>query len=139
MAKRKAKAAPTYDGPVPAPGDLIEVVKSEWYAAKDGERVMVAENMGGWCDHGEVFVLPVKGIHAGRPFWGPCVGGGSRESFSVSGGPFLTVSLAGLALERLGTTTITAWQWKDRPRAGGGEDYKREVTLWRLDRLPDRA
>lgn len=47
---------------------------------------------------------------------------------SCSGGPCPCVPKASLFY--LGTTEQRFWKWKDRPRAGGGEDYTMTVNLW---------
>lgn len=47
---------------------------------------------------------------------------------SCSGGPCPFVKIADLTYE--GRITQNFWRWKDIPRAGGGEPYTLEVSLW---------
>jgi hypothetical protein len=58
-------------------------------------------------------------------------GDGRGEYVSVSGGPHPGIRRARF-LATGETADIRCWRWKDRPRAGGGEDYTRTVPLWRL-------
>ena len=78
-----------------------------------------------------------------RTFWGPEFGppgGTKRLHMSTSGGPFKTITLSLIEpLERLGTQLDTFRHWRDWPRAGGGVEYQREVTVWKLALLPDRG
>ena len=123
---------------IPQPGDLILVVKSEWYALQDGERLRVCERPGWVIPQRDIYVAP---RHQVRTFWGPNYGppdGKKREVMSTSGGPFKTVNLELVpAMERAARQLDTFWHWQDWPRAGGGIEYQKEVTLWRLSFLPD--
>lgn len=122
----------------PMPGDLIVVDKSEWYALSDGETLRVCETPH-WCEPTTaVYVAPRKQV---RSFWGPSHGspdGIQPLVMSTSGGPFKTIPAEELeGLSREATVSDTFWHWIDWPRAGGGVDYQREVTLWRLPQLID--
>ncbi len=124
--------------PVPQPGDLILVERSEWYALRDGELLRVCENAG-WVTPGrDIFVAP---RHQVRTFWGPDYGppdGLKPIHMSTSGGPFKSITLSLIApLERIGTRVDSFWRWQDRPRAAGGVEYEQEVTVWKLACLPD--
>jgi hypothetical protein len=126
--------------PGPVPGDLIVVERSGWYALADGELLRVCE-CDGWATPGrDIYVAPRNQV---RTFWGPDFGppDGSRPlCMSTSGGPFKTITLSLIEpLERLGTQLDTFWHWRDWPRAEGGVDYQREVTVWELTWLPDRG
>ena len=124
----------------PRPGDLIQVVRSEWYALKDGQRLRVCE-VPGWIDEGEaIYVTPRDGV---RTFWGPFIGppdGVKREYMSTSGGPFKTIPLTDAdGLTSIGKELDWFWHWRDCFRAGGGGvDYQQEVTVWTLPLLVDR-
>lgn len=121
----------------PRPGDLIEVVKSNWYALKDGERLRVCEKFGGCDDPNEIHVLP---RNAARTFWGPSFGppdGVKPDVMSTSGGPFTTIRLTESHLELLGQAKDTFWSWKEYPCAGGGQDHERSVNIWRLSVLKE--
>jgi len=123
----------------PQPGDLIEVVKSEWYALSDGQKLRVCED-GGWTEKGvEIFTAP---RHAVNSFWGPNHGapdGIKPEYLSTSGGPFNTLKLADMeGLEHIGEQEDRFWCWQDRPRAGGGRDRNVVVQVWRLPLLIDK-
>lgn len=49
---------------------------------------------------------------------------------SCSGGPGPLVPVAELEVS-LETVELAFWRWKDRPRAGGGIEYRLEVPVWR--------
>jgi hypothetical protein len=122
----------------PQPGDLILVERSGWYALQDGELLRICEDPG-WATAGrDIFVAPRKQV---RTFWGPNYGepdGIKPIYMSTSGGPFKTITLSRIApLERWRTQLDMFWRWRDRPRAGGGLEYQRAVTVWKLDWLPD--
>lgn len=124
----------------PVPGDLIVVEHSGWYALGDGELLRVCE-CDGWATPGrDIYVAPRNQV---QTFWGPDFGppdGTKRLHMSTSGGPFKTITLSLIEpLERLGTQLDTFWHWRDWPRAGGGVEYQREVTVWKLALLPDRG
>ena len=124
----------------PAPGDLIVVECSAWYALADGELLRVCE-CAGWATPGrDIYVAPRNQV---RTFWEPDFGppdGNRPLQMSTSGGPFKTITLSlSEPLERLGTQLDTFWHWRDWPRAGGGVEYQREVTVWKLPWLPDRG
>ena len=126
--------------PEPQPGDLILVERSGWYALQDGELLRVCE-CDGWATPGrDIYVAPRNQV---RTFWGPNFGepdGIKPICMSTSGGPFKTITLAIISpLERLRTQLDMFWRWQDRPRAGGGVEYQREVTVWKLDWLPDTS
>lgn len=116
---------------MPQPGDLIEVTHSTWYAVKDGERALVSEPS--WVrSHGEFTIVPRKDASA---FYGPSHGPAtftSRDTMSTSGGPFKTLHVGDVELEYVGETMNHFWCWIDRPRAGGGQEYERKVSLWRM-------
>ena len=123
---------------VPQPGDLILVERSDWYALRDGELLRVCENAG-WVTPGrDIFVAP---RHQVRTFWGPDFGppdGLKPIHMSTSGGPFKSITLSLIApLERSECQLDVFWRWLDRPRAAGGVEYQQEVTVWKLDWLPD--
>lgn len=122
---------------VPQPGDLIDVAKSEWYAVKDGDRVQVVEPF--WAPTRQEFTIcPVTEC---RSFWGPSRGPATyteQDRMSTSGGPFKTLNVEDLDLEYVGPVRHKFWCWKDIPRANGGEDYFREVSLWKLKQLRKR-
>lgn len=123
----------------PLPGDLIQVHVSLWYALKDGQQLRVCETPG-WATAGcDIYVAP---RHQVRSFYGPDCGppdGVKRERLSTSGGPFKTLALRHLqGLRRIGPAQDEFWHWLDYPRAGGGVDYQRDITLWELDLLDDR-
>lgn len=121
----------------PQPGDLILVERSGWYALKDGEMLRVCE-WPGWVIRGrDIYVAPRNSV---RTFWGPDFGapdGKKPIHMSTSGGPFKTLTLSIVALVPVGTQFDNFWRWQDRPRAAGGVEYRREVTMWKLDWLPD--
>lgn len=124
----------------PIPGDLILVEQSEWYALKSGELLRVCEKPG-WAITGrDIYVVPRSNANS---FWGPDCGppdGKKREKLSTSGGPFLTATLLLLPpLEFIEKRNDTFWCWKEWPLAGGGMDYEREVSVWKLSILPDPA
>ena len=117
----------------PKPGDLIEVVASDWYALPDGGKLMVVEP-GSWTYPNEIYVVPRSGCSV---FFGPNYGPprpGTNSVMSTSGGPFRAVKIDN-AFERIGDVENKFWCWQDRPRAGGGMDYTMKVTLWKLERL----
>ncbi|MBX3439813.1 MAG: hypothetical protein KF861_20150 [Planctomycetaceae bacterium] len=123
----------------PQPGDLILVEKSEWYALKDGQRLRVCE-VPGWITEGEaIYVAPRDRV---RSFWGPAFGppdDADAGAMSTSGGPFKTVPVEELAgLQAIGRELDWFWHWRDWPRAGGGVDYQKEVTVWSLPLLIDQ-
>jgi len=123
---------------IPQPGDLILVEKSEWYALKAGQRLRVCE-VTVWITEGEeIYVAPRDQVGT---FWGPGIGppdGVKREVMSTSGGPFKTVPLTDAeGLEPIGRELDWFWHWQDSPRAHGGVNYQKEVTLWRLPLLID--
>lgn len=125
---------------LPEPGDLILVERSKWYALKDGEYLRVCEHAR-WVVRGrDLFVAPRKQV---TTFWGPFSGppGPSKsERMSTSGGPFKTITLKLLPpLERIGVQSDHFWQWRDFPRSGGGIEYQREITVWKLAELPDEG
>jgi len=120
-------------------GDQIRVVKSCWYAMKDGELCQVTEHSD--FEDALLDVIPRKGLYGGRAFWGPhCANAvtpvGQVETMSTSGGPFKGgIDADLLVFDRVGQ--VTFWRWKDVPRAGGGEHYGREVAFWILPALHD--
>lgn len=123
---------------IPIPGDLIIVEFSEWYALKDSEKLRVCENAG-WIDEGEEILVAPR--HQVNTFWGPDYGppdGIKQLHMSTSGGPFKTVRVKALeGLQLIGEQEDTFWCWQDRPRAGGGQDWKAVVAVWQVAILPD--
>lgn len=121
----------------PQPGDLIEVAESAWYAVPSGSRVQVVEPF--WRSKSPtITICPASQC---RSFWGPHHGPATfteRDVMSTSGGPFKTIPVESLELEDAGLVRHSFWCWKDVPRANGGEDYFREVGLWKLKKLEDR-
>ena len=122
----------------PQPGHLILVQRSEWYALADGEMLRVCE-IPCWIENDSaIYVAPRRQV---RTFWGPANGapdGVKPMEMSTSGGPFKTVPAEELdGLEQHGTLRDSFWHWQDWPRAGGGVEYEREVTLWQLPLLID--
>ena len=105
---------------------------------QDGELLRICENAG-WATPGrDIFVAPRNQV---RTFWGPNFGepdGVKPVYMSTSGGPFKTITLSLVTpLERLRTQLDKFWRWRDWPRAGGGVEHQREVTVWKLAWLPD--
>ena len=129
------EAPPAND--TPQPGDLILVECSQWYALQDGELLRICEPAG-WITSGrEIYVAPRRQV---RTFWGPDHGspdGIQPLRMSTSGGPFKSITLDLIApLERVERRLDQFWHWVDWPRAGGGWEYQREITLWKLALLP---
>ena len=123
---------------LPMPGDLIDVVDSEWYALKAGGQLRVCEQPGWAVEGRDIYVVPRQ---QSMTFWGPTYGppdGMKPEKMSTSGGPFKTITVVMVPkLELIEATQDWFWHWQDWPRAGGGVDYLREVARWRLSVLPD--
>lgn len=123
---------------IPKQGDLIDVEKSTWYAVRDGGRLMVCEPMlimGMYP--GEFCVVPRGQCNV---FYGPSRGPATltdADVMSTSGGPFKTLHVRDVELEYVGKTMNRFWCWQDYPRAGGGQTYEREVSLWRMRMLSD--
>lgn len=122
---------------IPEPGDLVLVEKSYWYAIGDGQQLRVCEPPGWSHPRREIHVAP---RHCVRTFWGPQWGapdGRRPEIMSTSGGPFTLVSLPLLEeLQVIKPIMDSFWRWRDWPCRGGGVEYCRKVTLWRLPTLP---
>jgi hypothetical protein len=102
----------------PKLGDCVE--------DQDGTRSVISASE---AEYGEGW-LGICELGAASIFYGPDGHGGATEYVSVSGGPHPAVRIA--QLELAGEAVIRCWRWKDRPRAGGGEDYQRTVPLWRI-------
>jgi len=124
---------------IPKPGDLIQVVQSEWYALKDGEWLRVCERPGWVTSDEQIYVAPRFKV---RTFWGPDSGppdGFKPERMSTSGGPFRTVPMDEFeGLEYGGTGIDDFWHWVDYPRAGGGMERRVSVGIWRCQLLIDQ-
>lgn len=123
---------------LPRSGDLIQVLRSEWYASKDGEWLRVCERPGWIRDDQAILVAP---RHQVRTFWGPNIGppdGIKPEQMSTSGGPFRTIRrehLPGLRFEGPGMDVF--WCWIDVPRAGGGRERTMNIDVWQCELLID--
>lgn len=120
----------------PIHGDIIQFKKSTWYALGNGERCMVTSQHDTFMRDAHLSLVPIKGLY-NKPFWGPESFRQSKETFSASGGPFIAF-VPDATLRKIGTIKATFWRWKDTPRAGGGVDYEKEVTLWEADVLRDK-
>lgn len=122
----------------PKPGDLIEVLESQWYGVKAGGLLRVCESTHLLDPQNQLFVAPRSQV---KTFWGPDFGppdGSSPMSMITSGGPFKTVQLEDLeTIECVGQRYDTFWCWKDIPRPKGGMDHYVQVSVWRLPLLRD--
>ena len=95
--------------PEPRPGDVVVV--DVYGTPKSG--VIDSTNI---CGDDKVFVVVRASAYR------------DGDVVSCSGGPCPCISKGDLIYK--GTTTQWFWRWKDRPRAGGGEDYAMDVNLW---------
>ncbi len=109
---------------VPVPGDAVRL-DGDYCGAKTGQRAIIdGSHFGMNFDDGKGPV--VLATFSASAFRGSSHGG--SEYVSVSGGPCPFIPIAELV--HVGTIDQVFWQWKDRPRAGGGTNYLLTVNLW---------
>lgn len=120
------------------PGDVIRVHVSDFYTSEGPDELYQVEG----ADNRWVHLIRHGDIYHGRAFFGPQNEDApeTTEHLITSGGPFFSVmvdeSLSGL--RRVGPIKRTFWRWQDYPRAGGGIEYERDVTLWEADAITKR-
>lgn len=135
--EREYKMTKTEDA-MPRCGDLIQVLRSEWYALKDGEWLRVCERPAWMQEEQAILVAP---RHQVRTFWGPNIGppdGIKPEQRSTSGGPFRTVHREHFQGLRFGGPGLDVfWCWNDVPRAGGGRERLMNINVWQCELLID--
>jgi hypothetical protein len=123
---------------IPKPGDLIEVLESQWYGVQAGGMLRVCESTHLLDPENQLLIAPRSRV---KTFWGPETGppdGSCSLSMITSGGPFKTVQIEDLeSITRIGQRYDTFWCWKDIPRPRGGMDHYVQVSVWRLPMLRD--
>jgi hypothetical protein len=97
----------------PLPGDVIE-----WPNGTFGRVESLHDPKGSWAREGEVYAC----CELGSAFlsWSPATG---RASVTISGGPFIRVTIADLKAT-MTTRTVRFWNWGENSMgAGQGVDY----------------
>lgn len=99
-------------------GDELRGREAERWTARKPTRAVI--DSGKW--YGDDLLVICFAASAFRPR------DGKDNYVSCSGGPLPGVREADLTY--VGQTDQRFWEWKDRPRAGGGVDYVETVALW---------
>ncbi len=118
-------------------GDVIRVCQSAFYTSEGPDELYQVE---GQSDDRHVHLIRHGDIYRGRSFFGPSSHRSEIEWLTTSGGPFFSVVIGEdlLGLRRIGPIKRTFWRWRDYPRADGGIEYERDVTLWEADAITMR-
>ena len=120
-------------------GDVIRVRQSTFYTSEGPDELYQVE---GQSDDRHVHLIRHRDIYRGRSFFGPSstYSQDQTEWLSTSGGPFFSVVIGEnlIGLRAVGPIRRTFWRWRDHPRAGGGIEYERNVTLWEADTITKR-
>jgi len=107
----------------PKPGDAVLYTADEPYIGVKKGQIAIID--GHWYDDKTCLICFAYSAFKGKASKYSEHG----EYVSCSGGPLPLV--AHKDLKPTGKKkTITFWRWKDYPRAGGGEYYQEDVTLW---------
>jgi hypothetical protein len=123
------KADPALNQPLP--GHAVRLTK-DWFGAKAGQIGIIGGIVGLAPADLQITFNPSafkRRQRKGREGL-PC-------EVSCSGGPG-TISTPASKLTPTGETVwVRFWDWKDLPRADGGEDYFEDVPLWEWDGTSD--
>ena len=120
-------------------GDVIRIHQNAFYTSEGPDELYQVE---GQSDDRHVHLIRHGDIYRGRSFLGPSskYSEDQTEWLTTSGGPFFTVVIGEdlIGLRMVGPIKRTFWRWLDHPRADGGIEYERDVTLWEADTIAKR-